>query len=125
MASSGDYGTAGPEYPPFSPNVVAVGGTTLNPNSDGSYQGETGWGYNTPAGEFIGSGGGVSQFESEPAYQQGVQSTSDLLFGGYDLGDIGQDSSNDRWLGASECSEGALGAYRVAFQAVLAEWPGP
>ncbi len=75
VASSGDYGTADPEYPAFSPNVVAVGGTTLNLNSDGSYQGETGWGYNTAAGEFIGSGGGVSQFEPEPAYQRGVQST--------------------------------------------------
>jgi subtilase family serine protease len=75
VASSGDYGTADPEYPAFSPNVVAVGGTTLSLNRDGSYQGETGWGYTTPGGEFIGSGGGVSQFESEPAYQQGVQST--------------------------------------------------
>jgi large repetitive protein len=75
VASSGDYGTADPEYPAFSPNVVAVGGTTLNLNSDGSYQGETGWGYNTPGGGFFGSGGGVSQFEPEPAYQRGVQST--------------------------------------------------
>ncbi len=38
VASSGDYGTADPEYPAFSPNVVAVGGTTLNLNSDGSYR---------------------------------------------------------------------------------------
>jgi subtilase family serine protease len=26
VASTGDYGTADPEYPAFSPNVVAVGG---------------------------------------------------------------------------------------------------
>src|SRR5207248_1416293 len=30
VASSGDYGTANPEYPAFSPNVVAVGGTSVS-----------------------------------------------------------------------------------------------
>jgi subtilase family serine protease len=76
VASSGDYGTADPEYPAFSPNVVAVGGTTLNLNSDGSYGSETGWGYYLgDTGLFVGSGGGVSQFEPEPAYQHAVQST--------------------------------------------------
>jgi hypothetical protein len=76
VASTGDYGTADPEYPAFSPNVVAVGGTSLYVNSDSSYKSETGWGYNSDAvGAFIGSGGGVSQFESQPAYQQMVQAT--------------------------------------------------
>ncbi len=76
VASTGDYGAADPEYPAFSPNVVAVGGTSLTLNGDGSYGGETGWGYlSSPAGTFIGSGGGISLYESEPAYQQGVQST--------------------------------------------------
>ena len=42
-ASTGDHGTAVPEYPAFSPNVVAVGGTTLSVNSDNSYGSETGW----------------------------------------------------------------------------------
>ena len=45
IASTGDYGSADPEYPAFSPNVVAVGGTTLTLNADGSYNSETGWGY--------------------------------------------------------------------------------
>ncbi|MFI5457364.1 MAG: SdrD B-like domain-containing protein [Isosphaerales bacterium] len=36
LASTGDYGTADPEYPAFSPNVVAVGGTSLNLNADNS-----------------------------------------------------------------------------------------
>ncbi len=76
VASTGDYGAADPEYPAFSPNVVAVGGTSLTINSDGSYNSETGWGYNSSAaGGFIGSGGGISLYEPEPAYQQGVQST--------------------------------------------------
>ena len=76
VASTGDYGAADPEYPAFSPNVVAVGGTSLTLNADNSYNSETGWGYYSDSvGAFIGSGGGISLYEPEPAYQQGVQST--------------------------------------------------
>ena len=76
VASTGDYGAADPEYPAYSPNVVAVGGTSLSLNGDNTYQGEAGWGYQSAAaGMFIGSGGGLSMYESEPAYQQGIQST--------------------------------------------------
>ena len=76
VASTGDYGAADPEYPAFSPNVVAVGGTSLTLNADDSYNSETGWGYQSDSvGAFIGSGGGISLYEPEPAYQQGVQST--------------------------------------------------
>ena len=68
FASSGDNG-AGVIWPSSSPNVVAVGGTTLNLNSDGSFSSETAW---------SGSGGGVSSQETEPAYQvaYGVSGTS-------------------------------------------------
>jgi hypothetical protein len=53
-----------------------VGGTTLNLNADNSYNSETGWGYySNDIGMSIGSGGGISLYEPEPAYQQGVQST--------------------------------------------------
>ena len=56
--------------------MVAVGGTTLTLNADNSYNSETAWGYYSEAvGAFIGSGGGISLYEPEPAYQQGVQST--------------------------------------------------
>jgi pseudomonalisin/xanthomonalisin len=50
----------GVEYPSSSPYVVAVGGTTLNVNADGSYASETAW----DAG-----GGGISLFERAPAWQ--------------------------------------------------------
>ncbi|HEV8064803.1 MAG TPA: hypothetical protein VGP46_08235, partial [Acidimicrobiales bacterium] len=71
VASTGDYGTADPEYPAYSPNVVAVGGTSLALNADGSYNSETGWGYYADSvGSFIGSGGGISLYEPEPAFQQ-------------------------------------------------------
>ncbi len=76
VASTGDYGAADPEYPAYSPNVVAVGGTSLTLNADDSYNSETAWGYySSTMGQFIGSGGGLSQFEAEPAWQLGVQST--------------------------------------------------
>jgi subtilase family serine protease len=75
VASTGDYGASDPEYPAFSPNVVAVGGTRLTLNSDNSYNSETGWGYySSSVGASIGSGGGISLYETEPSYQQGVQS---------------------------------------------------
>ncbi|PCE29093.1 S53 family peptidase [Burkholderia ubonensis] len=59
VASSGDSGT-GTEYPAASPNVVAVGGTTLSTDRYGNYVGEAAW---------SGSGGGVSSGEAEPAGQ--------------------------------------------------------
>ncbi len=75
IASTGDYGASDPQYPAFSPNVVAVGGTSLLLNGDNSYNSETGWGYySSSVGASIGSGGGISLYEPEPSYQQGVQS---------------------------------------------------
>jgi subtilisin-like proprotein convertase family protein len=59
LASSGDNGTpAG--WPAVSPNVVAVGGTTLSLSSTDTRVSETGW---------SGSGGGPSAFYAEPGYQ--------------------------------------------------------
>ncbi|HWE39804.1 MAG TPA: choice-of-anchor Q domain-containing protein, partial [Isosphaeraceae bacterium] len=65
LAATGDSGSPG-DYPAASPNVLAVGGTTLNLNPDNTIASETGW---------SGSGGGTSPYESEPAFQKGVQST--------------------------------------------------
>jgi len=59
FASSGDDG-AGASWPAVSPNVIAVGGTSLGLNSSGTFNFETAW---------TGSGGGVSQYEKEPPYQ--------------------------------------------------------
>jgi subtilase family serine protease len=63
-ASSGDSGH-GAEYPAASPNVIAVGGTTLNGCSGSScagYSSETAW---------SGSGGGASAVEAIPGFQSG------------------------------------------------------
>src|SRR5947209_620221 len=61
VTASGNTG-APPTYPASSPNVLAVGGTTLNLSS-GNYGSEAGW---------RGSGGGISQYETQPTYQKGV-----------------------------------------------------
>ena len=57
--STGDSGY-GPQYPAASPNVTAVGGTTLLVNSDYSYNSETAW---------SGAGSGCSAYESKPSFQ--------------------------------------------------------
>jgi subtilase family serine protease len=88
LASSGDYGASattpggfysggGASYPATSPNIVAVGGTSLYLNSANAWSGETGWSYGSDAyaGQ-IASGGGISAIEGEPFYQQSVQSTN-------------------------------------------------
>ena len=60
FASSGDNG-AGASWPAASPNVVAVGGTHLAFTQSGTVRSETAW---------TGSGGGVSAYEAEPAFQR-------------------------------------------------------
>jgi hypothetical protein len=66
LAASGDVGGS-PQYPPSSPNVVAVGGTSLFLDSNDNYLSESGW---------KGSGGGISPYEDQPAYQNGVVTQS-------------------------------------------------
>ena len=69
VAASGDNGFfGGVQYPASSPNVLAVGGTTLQVDSSGNYLGETPW---------FGTSGGFSSIEPEPSYQYAVQSTGD------------------------------------------------
>jgi hypothetical protein len=73
--SSGDGGKPG-EYPAYSPNVIAVGGTTLNLDSAGNWLSETGWG-NGNLSQFLGgSGGGISKYEKKPSYQKNVKQSS-------------------------------------------------
>ena len=78
--SSGDsgsvaYGCTGTsvQYPATSPYVVAVGGTTLYTNGNGSYAGETAW---------ESSGGGISGFEPIPSWQSNVPALKGRAFRG-------------------------------------------
>ncbi len=89
LAASGDWGTAadyynnddttiGVSYPSSSPDVVAVGGTTLPLDAAGDYPGTTGpdaeVGWET--GPTVGAGGGLSSVEPEPSWQEGVVPTT-------------------------------------------------
>ena len=79
VVASGDNGayaansrTLQADYPAASPNVLAVGGTTLSVSSSGTYLSESGWGSGTSSGTSGGSGGGISQYIAQPSYQHGV-----------------------------------------------------
>ncbi len=88
FAASGDNGsndcgtsTLAADYPSSDPNVVAVGGTTLNLTSGGDILSETAW---------SDSGGGLSVVFSQPSYQtgpgvynaysNGMRQTADVAF---------------------------------------------
>ena len=77
VASTGDD-AAPADYPAFSPNVLAVGGTHLT-LSNGSYSKETG---------YSDGGGGISSYENKPSYQSTVsasltqRTTPDVSFDG-------------------------------------------
>jgi subtilase family serine protease len=75
LAASGDSG-AGTIWPAVSPNVVAVGGTTLKLTSTNTVSSEIGWGNGIWSPYFGGSGGGFSQYEALPSYQAGITTVS-------------------------------------------------
>jgi pseudomonalisin len=74
------------EYPAASPYVVAVGGTDLFSNADGTYLGENSW----EAG-----GGGLSQFEYSPYWESPTQpvGTTAVGYSYRGLPDIAMDAS--------------------------------
>jgi subtilase family serine protease len=71
FVSSGDSGLPA-EYPSASPNVISVGGTTLN-FSGGNLTSETGW---------SGGGGGCSAYENATSAQSGFSGYSQASCGG-------------------------------------------
>ncbi len=85
IASSGDSGAYSPNshtrsvsFPASSPRVLSVGGTYLSADSSGTYVSESAWGNGTSSGSWGGSGGGISLYAAQPAWQNGVvtQTTS-------------------------------------------------
>jgi subtilase family serine protease len=102
--TSGDYGTANDEvgdndvfpyptvlFPGSSPYVTTVGGTEIQTDANGNYQGETAW----DVDPVVATGGGISQHYAEPAYQQahlpaamqqqlnGFRGTPDIAYDAY------------------------------------------
>jgi hypothetical protein len=116
VASSGDSG-APTIYPAASPNVLAIGGTSLFLGAGGTWSSETAW---------SGSGGGLSIVEPLPSYQQGLtisngsgtvnpngkRANPDVAYNGdpatgvsvYDSYDYG---NNDPWVKVGGTSAGA------------------
>jgi hypothetical protein len=106
LAASGDsgiYGNGGSQvavnYPAASPDVVAVGGTSIKIDSAGDYPGtgstgETGWGSETSSGYDGGSGGGLSEIEPEPAWQSRVLTSSIDPGGTRAVPDVAMDSGS-------------------------------
>jgi hypothetical protein len=68
--AAGDSGSPA-DYPSTSPDVLSVGGTSLNLTSSGTYVSESAWDDAEGSG-----GGGISVYESQPAYQKGVVTQS-------------------------------------------------
>lgn len=64
-AAAGNSGSPG-AYPAFSPNTLAVGGTTLALNGSNNISSETAW---SKVGTSGSGGGGISQYEAQPSFQ--------------------------------------------------------
>ena len=80
VAASGDSGAwSGPMYPSVSPNVLAVGGTSLTLNSNGGYGSESGWSGST--GGFSGLDSYWWSYESQPSYQNAALQAAGLSYG--------------------------------------------
>lgn len=79
FVSSGDHGSdecrdgsAAPSWFATSPNVTAVGGTTLKLKDNGKVRSEIGWSLDPSDPRNIASGGGVSTIFKTPKWQKGL-----------------------------------------------------
>jgi hypothetical protein len=131
FAAAGDDGgntaTSKDGFPAASPNVVAVGGTSLTLSASGAYVSETSWN-DGPGGGGAG-GGGISVYEAMPGYQVGVDTKSGSMRGYPDVAYNGSnqvspfyvyDSSGySGWLAVGGTSLGT--PQWAAFQALVAQ----
>ncbi len=95
--STGDTGAPG-GFPAYSPNVVAVGGTSLyTVSAKGAYGTEVGW---------SGSGGGSSSYFGTPSYQ----SNNGVNYGSRSTPDVSMvaDTNTDGWVYDSYYAPGYL-----------------
>jgi subtilase family serine protease len=130
FASSGDTGSFCPvsavgvngvpagaplvQYPAASPYVVAVGGTTLLTNADGSYDTEITW---------YAGGGGISQFEGPGYWQTGAGILSGTALNSRGVPDIALDA--DPYSGATVYVDGApegVGGTSLSSPLALGVW---
>ena len=104
VAASGDTGVA--EFPSTSPNVLAVGGTNLYLNSNGTISNETYWTPQTIDGVTYSGGGGVSQefagrVVPDVSYDAGVSYDvyDSFTGGGGWIGVGGTSAGSPQWAG--------------------------
>ena len=87
VAASGDSGAwYGPMYPSVSPNVLAVGGTTLTLAAGSTYGSETGWSGST--GGDSGLDSDSQTYEPEPSYQTAALQAVGLNYGARTTPDV-------------------------------------
>jgi hypothetical protein len=95
----GDQGQAEVDYPAASPNVVAVGGTSVSLDAAGNYPGtdslgEVAWGAGTRSASVGGSGGGASAVEPESPWQTSAVSPGVDPSGARAVPDVALDSGS-------------------------------
>jgi hypothetical protein len=113
VVSSGDSSVV--EYPSSSTNVLAVGGTTLNVTSTGTYVSETGW---------SGSGVGFSAFEPGQSFQTAALKASGLRTNARATPDVAWDANPNTGVSVFD-SVGGLGWVQVGGTSVGApSWSG-
>jgi kumamolisin len=103
FSSTGDAGaydcgttTLAVDYPGSDPNVVGVGGTSLFTTAGGVYSSETAWSCPGCTGpglplNGLGTGGGLSSFWAQPAYQTGPGISNQLTNGKRAVPDVSID----------------------------------
>ncbi len=107
-----DSGLPMVNYPASSPYVVGVGGTTLLTNSNGSYYEELSWN----AG-----GGGISQFETAPYWQQQVLPVTAGTTGDRGVPDMAMDADPESGANVySQSNGGFIGVGGTSLSAPLA-----
>ncbi len=99
--STGDS-NFGVQYPAASPNVTAVGGTTLYVNSDYTYNSETVWSHNGS-----GTGSGCSVYESKPSFQHDTGCTRRTV------ADVSADADPNTGAAVYITANGHLGWYQI------------
>lgn len=80
-AGDTDAYTSAISFPCESPNITEVGGTTLTTDDNGNYLSETVWNWDISRGPLFdgaGSSGGISPTFTIPAWQEGIDMTTNL-----------------------------------------------
>ncbi len=100
------------EWPTSSPGVIAVGGTALSIDSNGSYAGETAW---EGALEQSGTGGGLSTYFPRPAWQSAPGVRTVYSNGKRQIPDVAANADpSTGWTAFTNGSAGQIGGTSAA-----------